>query len=180
MKRALKCGVKCPEVIHNDLKGHLLKMSYVENSLTLKAYLDLLIRLALAPQIKGILTATGELLQKLHRHDLIHGDLTTSNLLVQFPPELDPSDLSLLEDALRTGTPDTTVFLIDFGLSYQKPHAPEHKAVDLYVLERAFLSTHPSLEKEFPDLLEAYGGPKEVMTRLDEVRARGRKKLAFG
>lgn len=31
---------------------------------------------------------------------------------------------------------------IDFGLGFQQPLA-EDKAVDLYVLERAFLSTHP-------------------------------------
>lgn len=31
---------------------------------------------------------------------------------------------------------------IDFGLGYQRP-LPEDKAVDLYVLERAFVSTHP-------------------------------------
>lgn len=32
---------------------------------------------------------------------------------------------------------------IDFGLGYTKPLA-EDKAVDLYVLERAFVSTHPN------------------------------------
>ena len=36
--------------------------------------------------------------------------------------------------------------VIDFGLSYISTLA-EDKAVDLYVLERAFLSTHPSSEK---------------------------------
>jgi tRNA A-37 threonylcarbamoyl transferase component Bud32 len=36
--------------------------------------------------------------------------------------------------------------MIDFGLSYNSSLA-EDKAVDLYVLERAFLSTHPNSEK---------------------------------
>lgn len=36
------------------------------------------------------------------------------------------------------------LYLIDFGLAYTKPN-PEDKAVDLYVLERAFVSTHPEL-----------------------------------
>lgn len=35
--------------------------------------------------------------------------------------------------------------LIDFGLSYVSV-MPEDKAVDLYVLERAFSSTHPNTE----------------------------------
>ena len=36
--------------------------------------------------------------------------------------------------------------IIDFGLSYVSS-LPEDKAVDLYVLERAFLSTHPNSEE---------------------------------
>ena len=36
--------------------------------------------------------------------------------------------------------------MIDFGLSYVST-LPEDKGVDLYVLERAFLSTHPNSEK---------------------------------
>lgn len=38
--------------------------------------------------------------------------------------------------------------LIDFGLSYNSALA-EDKAVDLYVLERAFASTHPNSEPLF-------------------------------
>lgn len=64
---------------------------------------------------------------------------------------------------LRDSSPNTVVFrpsfdfllynyllirfqvVIDFGLSYNSSLA-EDKAVDLYVLERAFLSTHPNSE----------------------------------
>ena len=38
--------------------------------------------------------------------------------------------------------------MIDFGLSYLKKSV-EDKAVDLYVLEKAFISTHPEREQEF-------------------------------
>lgn len=37
---------------------------------------------------------------------------------------------------------DSQLVLIDFGLGVMKPSI-EDKAVDLYVLERAFSSTHP-------------------------------------
>ena len=40
------------------------------------------------------------------------------------------------------------LYMIDFGLSYVK-NMIEDKAVDLYVLEKAFISTHPKLELEF-------------------------------
>ena len=45
--------------------------------------------------------------------------------------------------------------LIDFGLSYHSSLV-EDKAVDLYVLERAFASTHPDSEPLFAAVLNAY------------------------
>ena len=36
------------------------------------------------------------------------------------------------------------LYLIDFGLSYIKVASIEDFAVDLYVFEKAFLSTHPN------------------------------------
>ena len=85
----------------------------------------------------------------------------------------DPSDLN-------------SVTLIDFGLSHHE-NVAEHKGVDLYVLERAFLSTHPNAETLFNDsLLAAYrqtGDKKavaEVMVKLEEVRMRGRKRTMVG
>lgn len=58
----------------------------------------------------------------LHYSGVIHGDLTTSNMIYK----------------------DDQIYLIDFGLSYVKTSI-EDRAVDLYVLERAFISTHPQL-----------------------------------
>ena len=63
----------------------------------------------------------GDLVLKVHEIGVIHGDLTTSNMLM---------------------TAEGKICLIDFGLSYFKDSA-EDRAVDLYVLERAFKSTHP-------------------------------------
>lgn len=42
--------------------------------------------------------------------------------------------------------------MIDFGLSYVTRNHVEDMAVDLYVLERAFLSTHPSSDQLVPHL----------------------------
>ena len=63
---------------------------------------------------------------KLHDAEIVHGDLTTSNIMVKEISEILGSE----------------VVLIDFGLGMMKP-TMEDKAVDLYVLERAFISTHP-------------------------------------
>lgn len=66
----------------------------------------------------------GQAIAKLHKASIIHGDLTTSNFMVR--------DHNL------------SVVVIDFGLSYNSTLA-EDRAVDLYVLERAFLSTHTEM-----------------------------------
>ena len=47
--------------------------------------------------------------------------------------------------------------LIDFGLAYTSS-LTEDKAVDLYVLERAFASTHPESGSMFSRVLEGYKG----------------------
>lgn len=67
----------------------------------------------------------GTALGKMHNIDVVHGDLTTSNLMMR----------------KESGS----LVLIDFGLSYVS-NLIEDKAVDLYVLERAFTSTHPNTE----------------------------------
>lgn len=55
----------------------------------------------------------------------------------------------------------------------------EDKAVDLYLFEKAFIATHPHLEQKFQKVLEEYG-EISVIQRLEQVRQRGRKKVAFG
>ncbi|TIB79533.1 hypothetical protein E3Q23_00093 [Wallemia mellicola] len=87
-----------------------------------------------------LMKLVGEQIGKLHLSGIIHGDLTTSNLI------------------LKHSTKE--VYIIDFGLSSLKPinhyTSAEDRAVDIYVLERAFGSTHPSLNKEYSQLLESY------------------------
>ena len=88
----------------------------------------------------------------------------------------------LQESQLNTGQRD--LVLIDFGLGYVESVA-EDKGVDLYVLERALLSTHPNTEEFFKLLLDSYSevcgsAAKEVISKLDEIRLRGRKRTMVG
>ena len=114
----------------------------------------------------------GKLVGSLHGIGLVHGDLTTSNLMLRQP------DSNTKEDNL-----EGDVYLIDFGLAQQSVHE-EDRAVDLYVLERAFGSTHPQAENLFHEVLKVYGqsykNAKTVLKRLEEVRMRGRKKSMIG
>ncbi|KAI9282892.1 kinase-like domain-containing protein [Umbelopsis sp. AD052] len=107
--------------------------------------------------------AIGAALAKMHDVDVVHGDLTTSNLMLR-------------DD-------NTSLVIIDFGLSYVSK-LPEDKAVDLYVLERAFSSTHPQTEALFERILVSYKShskqAKPTLNKLEEVRLRGRKRSMLG
>ena len=83
----------------------------------------------------------------------------------------------------RRNWSDGDIILIDFGLASQSTQ-DEDRAVDLYVLERAFGSTHPKAEGLFKELSNAYGnsfkGASVVLKKLEEVRMRGRKRSMLG
>lgn len=134
----------------------------------------------------------GELVGRLHNVGIVHGDLTTSNMMM----------VEKFNEEDKTNSFDLA--LIDFGLSKLTVGA-EEQAVDLYVLERALLSTHPNLAENFFDLvLEKYKSTTETwssddadtntsninkkrknnnhnaLKRLEQVRMRGRKRECFG
>lgn len=119
-----------------------------------------------AESLHGLAEKMGRILAEMHDEDVIHGDLTTSNMLLK--PE-SSGDLALLP--------------IDFGLSFVSA-LPEDKGVDLYVLEKAFLSTHPNTETLFQKVLQSYTAASKkslaVIKKLDEVRLRGRKRSMVG
>lgn len=56
--------------------------------------------------------------------------------------------------------------------------------VDLYVLERALLSTHPNTEYLFTAILDSYqrhyDKSEDVIEKLEEIRLRGRKRTMVG
>ena len=122
----------------------------------------------------------GRAVGRMHEVGVMHGDLTTSNLMLR-------SDGSSLGGEATTTSSTSSlageIVLIDFGLA-QQGGGDEERAVDLYVLERAFGSTHPRAERLFKAVLEAYGeswkGGKVVLKRLADVRMRGRKRSMLG
>ena len=99
----------------------------------------------------------GEQVALLHNNGIIHGDLTTSNMI------------------LKQGK----IFFIDFGLSFYSEKV-EDKAVDMHLLRQALESKHYKIwEKAFKAVLEGYkkaNGYKEIMDRFEQVEERGRYK----
>jgi len=127
---------------------------------------------------------------KMHKINVIHGDLTTSNMMVRRRLEEKREDKDGLpstssgERLKSHQCPPAEVLLIDFGLT-SNSGSVEDKAVDLYVLERAFASTHPDSEPHFQKVLDAYARESgkawtPIYRRLEEVRLRGRKRSMVG
>ena len=165
--RCRKAGVACPAVYFLDQQTHTI---YMEDIVGAESVRDFIIRATRAGDRDSVLrvaTLIGQAIARIHDADVIHGDLTTSNMLIR-----------------NAGDPIAAqVFLIDFGLSSLSSSA-EDKGVDLYVLERAFLSTHPNSEAVFAQVLKVYQGTgrgaSAALSKLDEVRLRGRKRTMVG
>jgi TP53 regulating kinase-like protein len=123
----------------------------------------------------------GTAVGRMHAIGVVHGDLTTSNLMLR--PVTSDQVNGEGEGTTAERVLDGEVVLIDFGLASQST-ADEDRAVDLYVLERAFGSTHPRAESLFTEVLDAYGkcfkGANIVLKRLEDVRMRGRKRSMLG
>ncbi|PLB53430.1 kinase-like protein [Aspergillus steynii IBT 23096] len=131
-------------------------------------------------RVGDLMRRIGRAVGGLHKAAVNHGDLTTSNLMLR--PR---GDATAEGQVSEDGYPcmDGEVVIIDFGLASQTVQ-PEDRAVDLYVLERAFASTHPRTEPFFEEVLvgyaESYKGAGATLKRLEEVRLRGRKRTMIG
>lgn len=139
--------------------------------------------------VRRLLRRIGRAVGAMHSTGgVVHGDLTSSNIMVRPGPAT-----GHIDGLAHEGTDDPSlslqgeVVLIDFGLSTQSVQ-DEDRAVDLYVLERAFGSTHPKQEEMFAEeVLESregyrgsFIGSKVVLKKLEEVRMRGRKRTMVG
>jgi len=103
----------------------------------------------------------GKKIAILHNNLIIHGDLTTSNMIL-----------------------NKDVYFIDFGLSFFSEKA-EDRAVDLHLLKEALESKHYKIwEKCFESVLEAYrkeaNKSGETLKRLEAVEKRGRYRAKHG
>ncbi len=106
---------------------------------------------------KQICKQIGESIAKLHDSDIIHGDLTTSNMILK----------------------DNKVFFIDFGLGFISKKF-EDKAVDLHLLKQALEAKHfKNWEELVKKVFKGYEKSKDskiVLERLKAVEKRGRYK----
>lgn len=156
--RCRKLGVLTPVLYFIDYQTSSLYLEKIKGQ-TVK---DALSNGMEKSRVEELCKKIGTSIAKLHDGNLNHGDLTTSNIMVQ---------------------EDESLVFIDFGLSYFSQEV-EDKAVDLYVLERAVVSAHAELTNVFQLILEAYQTATKYWSRVypkySEVRMRGRKRLMIG
>ncbi|MDO8869480.1 MAG: bifunctional N(6)-L-threonylcarbamoyladenine synthase/serine/threonine protein kinase [Methanobacteriaceae archaeon] len=150
LSQAKRYGVRTPVLWDIDLENASLVMEKING-----------------PQIKDVLSKVseksrenickklGENIARLHEGGIIHGDLTTSNLILK----------------------DDEIFFIDFGLGKSSDLA-EDKGVDLLVLKKALQSIHYQIaEVCFQCILEGYeefSGNDKIRGKISEIHARGR------
>ncbi len=141
ISEARRCGVPTPIVL--DVDSFSLTMEHVEG-----AKLKDLIDPALSERV-------GELVGRLHSCGIVHGDLTTSNMILK----------------------GEKIYFIDFGLAFHDQRI-EAQGVDVHVFFQTVKSTH-----DRPDeLISAFGRgyartyarAEEVLKRVGEIEARGR------
>ena len=161
-----------------------IKMPFIDGQ-RLSEHLD---SFPLAKQ-KQICKQIGESVAKLHNENIIHGDLTTSNMILVKNPAHSRSQINktnnressqLIESPRSTSTKsgaEQSIFLIDFGLGYISAKH-EDKAVDLHLLRQALEAKHfEHWEELFKDILETYKKTKDskiILERLKAVEKRGR------
>ena len=189
--RASKLGIKVPSLYFIDLIERKIYMEYLENSCQLKVILqsiysneDISIYESLLDKISNDL---GNMLSKLHSGDLIHGDLTPSNILLKIKEDTNSELLNNAEQIILKNKNYDYMYLIDFGLSsvaLSTNSSLEDKAVDLYVLKRAIISSNPKSDELFEKAMNIYKknckDGEEIIQRYKIVEMRGRKKLCFG
>ncbi|MGQ9514040.1 MAG: KEOPS complex kinase/ATPase Bud32 [Thermoproteota archaeon] len=152
LSKVRSMGVPTPFVLHIDPVDGVIVMQYLDGS----ALSEIATRASLS-ELKPLFKRLGNHLGVLHRNKIIHGDPTTSNMIVL----------------------NNEVFMVDFGLaSYAS--GVEQMGEDLYVLDMALKSAHHPLSKElFDSVLSGYGekfgtGFDLVLKRLGEISKRGR------
>jgi Kae1-associated kinase Bud32 len=155
--RVKKYGINVPQVFEIDTSNSTIVMKYIEG-VKLKGIL---------PNLEDnkkqqYLNEIGRNIAKLHINGHIHGDITTSNIII---------------------TPEENIFLIDFGL-HEYSETIEDKSVDLHLFKRVLISSHgEDYENCYNAFLEGYSSEyekvnsfkcDEIIKNIKAIESRGR------
>jgi len=157
LKKLEVIGFPSPKVLSNDEKENLV-IEKIDGKLV-KDILE-------TSDYKKLCKEIGKKVAVLHNNSMIHGDLTTSNMIF-----------------------NTEVYFIDFGLSFFSEKVfsekAEDKAVDLHLLKEGLESKHYRIWQDcFESTINTYKKEAkksdETLKRLEIVEKRGRYKTRKG
>lgn len=147
---AKSCGVKTPLIYDIDKQNNSLTLEKIHGKIVKNIFED-----AELDKIKEISVKIGKNIAKLHNCGIIHGDLTTSNLILE----------------------NGDIVFIDFGLG-KNSDLVEDKGVDLLVFKKAISGIHYKIADIcFEEILKGYKEADdydEVIEKVEEIEGRGR------
>ena len=136
---AKRAGVKTPVLYDVDLENKAILMEEIEGSIVKDIIND------------DLAFKIGCEISKLHSADIIHGDITTSNIMLQ----------------------GNNLVFIDFGLG-RYSNLDEDKAVDLLVLKKSLQSIDYNLALKYFDLVLKGYGNETILNTINDIESRGR------
>jgi Kae1-associated kinase Bud32 len=151
ISRAKRCGIETPKIVSVDEKSFKINMDFIDGK-RLKEFFNE----TDDKNRKEVAEELGKSVGLLHKNGIVHGDLTTSNMILK----------------------DNKIFFIDFGLGEFSKRI-ENQAVDLSVLKEAFKSTHfKYLNVLWENFIKGYKQTNDnfnkVLDTLNDIEKRGR------
>lgn len=197
-----------PYIFYSNYYYKYIIMSYLSDYITVRSFLNEHCNNLSLQLLSTLCYSIGRMLSMLHSSNIVHGDLTTSNILIHSKHIEQIRNIQIYDASEHAITynntcGDTTddihttnnnnnnkstiptiqyyLSLIDFGLCSFNGDV-ESKAVDLYVLERCFYATHNNADICITYIMKGYRthDNDKILTRLDKVRLRGRKRSMLG
>jgi Kae1-associated kinase Bud32 len=151
LRDARAVGIPTPQILHVDKKDNKIIMEFIDGERVKE-----LLGNANEGEIEDVCEQIGQSIGKMHAADIVHGDLTTSNMMLM----------------------DGKVYFIDFGLG-QHTKRVEDKGVDLRLLHDAIKAAHYKILDEcWASVLKGYKkefkNAEVVIKKIEEIARRAR------
>ncbi len=151
LSEARRNGILTPKILNVDKKNYKITMEFIEGE-----RIKELLNKSEKKSVEKICFEIGGLIGKLHIAGIIHGDLTTSNMILK----------------------DNKIYFIDFGLGFFSRKI-EDQGTDLRLIHEAFKSTHHQIldicwGNVIKGYKKEYSKANTVLNRVSEIEKRAR------
>jgi len=150
ISEARRAGVPTPKILNVDKDNGKIMMEFIDG-IRIKEFLEKDIK-----NVEKICKLIGKQIGMLHSSGIVHGDLTTSNMILS----------------------GDKIYFIDFGLGYFSKRI-EDQGTDIKLLREAICSTHYKILKKCWDNIlkgykKEYKEANKVIDRVKKIESRAR------